>query len=52
MPRTSMRTEESSAMKNLFEAARVAEVKERMARLTPDSQRLWGTMTPAQALAH
>ncbi len=39
-------------MKNLFEAARVAEVKERMARLTSDSQRQWGTMTPAQALAH
>jgi hypothetical protein len=39
-------------MKNLFEAATVEEVKERMARLRPDSQRLWGKMTPAQALAH
>ncbi len=39
-------------MKNLFEAARVDEVKERMARLTPESERLWGTMTAAQAVAH
>jgi len=39
-------------MKNLFEAARVEEVKERMARLRPDSERLWGKMNPAQALAH
>ncbi|MBL0210298.1 MAG: DUF1569 domain-containing protein [Holophagaceae bacterium] len=39
-------------MKNLFEAARVAELKERMARLKPDSARLWGTMNPAQALSH
>ena len=39
-------------MKNLFESARVEEVKERMAQLTPDSERLWGKMNPAQALAH
>jgi hypothetical protein len=39
-------------MKNLFEAARVEEVKGRLARLQPDSQRQWGTMNPAQALAH
>jgi hypothetical protein len=39
-------------MKNLFEAARVEEVKERMAQLRPDSERLWGKMKPAQALAH
>ena len=39
-------------MKNLFEAATVEEVKERMAQLRPDSQRLWGKMNPAQALAH
>jgi Protein of unknown function (DUF1569) len=39
-------------MKNLFEAARVEEVKERLARLQPDSGRQWGKMTPAQALAH
>jgi len=39
-------------MKNLFEAATVEEVKGRMARLRPDSERLWGKMSPAQALAH
>lgn len=39
-------------MKNLFEAARVQEVKDRIASLTPDSKRLWGKMNAAQALAH
>jgi hypothetical protein len=39
-------------MKNLFEASAVEEVKERMAKLRPDSERLWGKMKPAQALAH
>jgi Protein of unknown function (DUF1569) len=39
-------------MKNLFEPARAQEVKERLARLLPDSQRQWGQMNPAQALAH
>ena len=39
-------------MKNLFEAPRVDEVKQRLARLQPDSPRQWGTMNPAQALAH
>jgi len=39
-------------MKNLFEAARVEEVKERIARLRPDSQRQWGKMNVAQAVAH
>jgi hypothetical protein len=39
-------------MKNLFEAATVEEVKLRMASLQPESQRLWGKMTQAQALAH
>jgi hypothetical protein len=39
-------------MKNLFEAAAVEEVKERMAQMRPDSERLWGKMKPAQALAH
>jgi hypothetical protein len=39
-------------MKNLFEAARLAEVKERTAQLRPDSEPLWGKMNPAQALAH
>jgi len=39
-------------MKNLFEGATVQEVKERMAQLRLDSERLWGQMNPAQALAH
>jgi hypothetical protein len=39
-------------MKNLFEAATVEEVKERMAQLRTDSERLWGKMNAAQALAH
>jgi len=39
-------------MKNLFEAARVEEVKQRIEQLRPDSERLWGKMNPAQALAH
>jgi Protein of unknown function (DUF1569) len=39
-------------MNNLFEAARVTEVKERMAQLRPNSDRVWGQMNPAQALAH
>jgi Protein of unknown function (DUF1569) len=39
-------------MNNLFEAVRVKEVKERMEQLRPESERLWGKMKPAQALAH
>jgi hypothetical protein len=39
-------------MKNLFEAARVEEVKQRIALLRPDSERQWGTMKPAQVLEH
>lgn len=39
-------------MKNLFEPVVLAEVKERIGRLTPDSQRRWGTMSAAQTLAH
>ncbi len=39
-------------MKNLFEAARVEEVKGRIAELGPYSARLWGKMNPAQMLAH
>lgn len=39
-------------MKNLFEAATVTEIKIRMSLLQPNSERLWGTMNPAQALAH
>ena len=39
-------------MKNLFEATMVEEVKGRLAHMRPDSERLWGKMTPAQAVAH
>jgi hypothetical protein len=39
-------------MKNLFEAATVEEVKERLVHLRPDSGRLWGKMNAAQAVAH
>jgi hypothetical protein len=39
-------------MKNLFEAARVEEVKARMSQLRPDSERQWGKMNAAQAVAH
>jgi len=39
-------------VKNLYDAPRVQEIKERIARLRPDSQRLWGTMNAPQAVAH
>ena len=39
-------------MKNLFDAASAAEVKTRLANLRPDSPRVWGKMTPSQAVAH
>jgi Protein of unknown function (DUF1569) len=39
-------------MKNLFDESRVKEVQERLGRLTSGSQRQWGTMNAAQALAH
>ena len=39
-------------MKNLFEPARVEELKERTARLRPDTAQLWGMMNAAQAVAH
>lgn len=39
-------------MKNLYEAPTVDEVKERLGRLRPDSERQWGKMDPAQAVAH
>jgi hypothetical protein len=39
-------------MKNLFEPATVTEVKGRIARLRPDSERQWGKMNAAQAMAH
>jgi hypothetical protein len=39
-------------MESMFETARVEELKQRLARLRPDSERQWGTMTAAQAVAH
>ena len=39
-------------MKNLFEAASVQEVKDRIATLTADSAGQWGSMSAAQAMAH
>jgi hypothetical protein len=38
--------------RNLFEDSKVREVKARMAQLRPDSQRSWGKMNAAQAVAH
>ncbi len=39
-------------MKNLFEAATADEVKARTGRLRQDSERQWGKMNAAQAVAH
>jgi Protein of unknown function (DUF1569) len=39
-------------MKSLCDPAAVAEIKGRLALLTPESHRLWGKMGPAQMLAH
>jgi hypothetical protein len=39
-------------MKNLFDAATAEEVKSRLAQLRAESERLWGKMSPAQAMAH
>ena len=39
-------------MRNLYDAADAREVKERLARLTPESARQWGKMNAAQAVAH
>ena len=39
-------------MKNLFDATVANEVKTRLGKLTPQSERRWGRMTAAQMLAH
>lgn len=39
-------------MKSLFDEATANEVKGRLGKLGPDSQRQWGKMTAAQTLAH
>lgn len=38
--------------RNLFQAGRADEMKQRLQHLKPDSQRQWGKMSPAQMLAH
>jgi Protein of unknown function (DUF1569) len=39
-------------MNSLFDAATVTEIKNRIARLEPGSERQWGKMNAAQAMAH
>jgi hypothetical protein len=39
-------------MKNLFDTATVTEVQTRLQKLRPETPRLWGKMTAAQAVAH
>jgi hypothetical protein len=39
-------------MKNLFDPSLVEDVKQRIMRLRPDSERQWGKMTVALVLAH
>jgi hypothetical protein len=39
-------------MKNLYQAETVNEVKNRLDHLQMNSERQWGKMTPAQAMAH
>ena len=39
-------------VKTLFDEAAYAEIVERVNKLTPDTQRLWGKMTASQMLAH
>lgn len=39
-------------MKNLYEPPTVNEVKDRIAQLKAESERQWGKMTSAQAMAH
>lgn len=38
--------------KNLFQPETVAEIRTRLARLTPDSRREWGKLSAGQMLAH
>ncbi len=39
-------------MKNMFDAKELALVIDRINNLTPETERLWGSMTAAQMLAH
>ena len=42
----------ATTMKHLFDPGVASDVKQRILRLGPQSERLWGTMTAAQTLAH
>jgi hypothetical protein len=39
-------------MKSLFDKTTAEQIKQRIEKLTPETQRLWGKMTAAQMLAH
>lgn len=52
MDRVRLTPDEASDVKNLFEPTAAAEVKARLESMRPDSPRQWGTMNPAQAVAH
>jgi hypothetical protein len=39
-------------MRNIFEPNASQEIKQRISRLRPDSERQWGKMNAAQAVAH
>src|SRR5215475_3483321 len=39
-------------MQSLFDTTTAAQIKERIGRLKPSSQRQWGKMSAAQAVAH
>ncbi len=39
-------------MRSIFDPNASLEIKERLAQLRPDSERQWGKMDPAQAVAH
>src|SRR3712207_5185929 len=51
-PVTALSTEETFWMKHLYDRVVADEVRGRIARLRPDSERLWGRMNAAQVLAH
>lgn len=52
LPPTTSAAHNHDMTQHLYEPAVAAEIKQRIARLRPDSPRQWGRMTPAQALAH
>ncbi len=46
------RVAKTSTVKNLFDSSLAGDTKQRIMELHHDSQRLWGSMTVAQTLAH